>query len=68
MSKKISRREMLGIGAATIAGVALSKTHAHATNHGGSGADYKPFRGYNPQRRRRSALLGEKLQRRTNRC
>ena len=49
MSKKISRREMLSIGAATIAGVALSQTRADATNHGGSGADYKPFRGYNPQ-------------------
>src|SRR5215216_4808822 len=50
MSKRISRREMLGIGAATIAGVALSKTQAHATNHGGSGAAYQPFRGYNSQR------------------
>jgi hypothetical protein len=50
MSKKISRREILGIGAATFAGVALSKTRAQATTHGGTGADYKPFRGQNPQR------------------
>ena len=47
MNKKISRRQMLGLGAATIAGVALSKTRAHATNHGGSGAGYQPFRAYN---------------------
>ena len=50
MSKKISRREMLGIGAATIAGAALVKTDATAINHGGSGAAYQPFRGYNPRR------------------
>jgi len=50
MSNKISRRQMLSIGAATLAGVALSKSQAQATNHGGSGADYRPFRGYNPQR------------------
>ena len=35
MSSKISRRQMLGIGAATIAGAALSKSSAHAINHGG---------------------------------
>jgi manganese oxidase len=50
MNKKISRREILGIGAATVAGVALAKTHAHATNHGSTGPEYRPFRGYNPQR------------------
>src|SRR5918994_7562781 len=49
MSNKISRREMLGLGAATIAGIALSKKQAHAINHGGSGAAYQPFRGYNPR-------------------
>ena len=50
MSNKISRRQMLGIGAATIAGVALAKTDAAAVNHGSSGAAYQPFRGYNPRR------------------
>jgi manganese oxidase len=50
MSNKISRRQMLGLGAATIAGVALSKSSANAINHGGSGAEYKPFRGSNPRR------------------
>ena len=50
MSNKLSRRQMLGLGAATIAGVALSKSSAHTINHGGSGADYQPFRGYNPRR------------------
>jgi FtsP/CotA-like multicopper oxidase with cupredoxin domain len=50
MSKKISRREMLGIGAATVAGIGLLSNQAHAINHGGSGAAYEPFRGYNPRR------------------
>lgn len=48
MSERISRRQMLGLGAATIAGVALSKRTGHAIDHGGSGAAYAPFRGYNP--------------------
>ena len=51
MSGKISRRQMMSIGAATIAGAALSKSAAHAINHGG-GSDYRPFRGYNPAARR----------------
>jgi hypothetical protein len=50
MADKISRREILALGAATIAGVGLSKNLAHATDHGGSGAAYQPFRGYNPPR------------------
>src|SRR4051812_25473716 len=50
MSNKLSRRQMLGIGAASIAGVALSKTQAHGTNHGGSGTDYKPSKGNNLER------------------
>jgi manganese oxidase len=50
MSNKISRRQMLGLGAATVAGIALSNKNAGAINHGGSVADYKPFRGYNPHR------------------
>ena len=38
MSKKISRREILGIGAATIAGRRLmGNTGSTATNHDGSG-------------------------------
>ena len=49
MSKKISRREILEIGAATVAGIALSKAQAQATTHGGTGADYKPVRSHNPQ-------------------
>ncbi|MGH7827087.1 MAG: multicopper oxidase domain-containing protein [Candidatus Binatia bacterium] len=48
MSNKISRRQILGLGAATIAGISLSRRQAHATNQDGSGAAYKPFRGYNP--------------------
>ena len=50
MRTKISRRQLLGIGAATIAGAALSKATAHATNHDASGADYQPVAAYNPQR------------------
>ena len=49
MSNKISRRQMLGLGAASLAGIALSKKNAQAINHGGSGAAYQPFRGYNPK-------------------
>src|SRR5688572_27018112 len=50
MNKKLSRRQMLGMGAAVMTGVGLSKSTASASNHGGSGMDYQPFRGYNPQR------------------
>ena len=50
MADKISRRKILGLGAATIAGYSLARKQAHATNHGGSGAGYQPFRGYNPPR------------------
>ena len=50
MSKKLSRREILGMGAAVMTGVALSGNNASAVNHGGSGKDYQPFRGYNPER------------------
>ena len=50
MSNKISRRQMLGIGAATVAGIGLLNNQAPAINHGGSGAAYEPFRGYNPRR------------------
>lgn len=50
MSNKISRRQMLGIGAATVAGIGLLNKQAPAINHGGSGAAYEPFRGYNPRR------------------
>jgi manganese oxidase len=46
MSKKITRRQMLGFGAATIAGISLTRNQTHAINHGGSGAAYQPFRGY----------------------
>jgi hypothetical protein len=50
MANKISRREMLGLGAATIAGIGVLKKPAQATHHGGSGTVYEPFRGYNPPR------------------
>jgi len=60
MSTKMTRRQLLGIGAATIASVGLSKTKAYPTNHGGSGADYRPV-SYNPQRDGDRPSLGEKL-------
>ena len=50
MNKKLSRREILGMGAAVMTGVALSKSTASASNDGGLGKDYQPFRGYNPER------------------
>ena len=51
MSNKFSRRQILGIGAAAVAaGIVLPKNQTHAINHGGSGAAYQPFRGYNPKR------------------
>jgi len=51
MSNKFSRRQILGIGAAAVAaGIALPKQQTQAINHGGSGAAYQPFRGYNPKR------------------
>jgi hypothetical protein len=40
---------MLGLGAATVAGISLLKNRGHANNHGGPTA-YQPFRGYNPPR------------------
>jgi FtsP/CotA-like multicopper oxidase with cupredoxin domain len=48
MSDKISRRQMLGVGAATLAGLTLASRQVYAINHGGSGTAYQPFRGYNP--------------------
>ena len=50
MRTKLSRRQVLGLGAGALAGVGLSQRQAHATNRGGSGAAYEPFRGYNPPR------------------
>ena len=50
MRTKVSRRQLLGMGAATIAGAALSKATAHAMNQDASGAAYRPSRGHNPQR------------------
>ena len=50
MSNKLSRRQLLGLGAATLAGVGLSPRQAQASNHGRSGAAYGPFGGYNPPR------------------
>ena len=51
MSNKLSRRQILGIGAAAVAaGITLPRKQTEATHHGGSGAEYKPFRGYNPPR------------------
>jgi FtsP/CotA-like multicopper oxidase with cupredoxin domain len=51
MSTKLSRRQILGLGAAAVAaGIALPKGKTHAINHGGSGRAYQPFRGYNSPR------------------
>lgn len=50
MRTKVSRRQLLGMGAATIAGAALSNATAHAMNQDASGAAYRPSRGHNPQR------------------
>src|SRR5690349_9256619 len=50
MSNKISRRQLLGIGAAAIAGTALPKTDVHSANTQLAGVDYQPFKGYKPQR------------------
>jgi len=51
MSNKLSRRQVLGLGAAAVAaGITLPKKEAEAINHGGSGGAYQPFRGYNPKR------------------
>ncbi|MBF8254129.1 MAG: Copper oxidase, partial [Deltaproteobacteria bacterium] len=46
MAKKISRREILGLGAATIAGsIALLGKEGEAKNHGGGSAQYQPAPG-----------------------
>jgi len=46
MPKIISRREILGLGAATVAGsVALLGKHARASNHGVGAAQYQPSPG-----------------------
>ena len=46
MAKKISRREILGLGAATIAGgVALLGKEGSATTHGQGSAQYQPAAG-----------------------
>lgn len=51
MGNRLSRRQVLGLGAAAVAaGIALPKKQAEAIHHGGSGAAYQPFRGYNPKR------------------
>ena len=50
MRTKVSRRQLLGMGAATIAGAALSKATAHAMNQDAVGTAYRPSRGHNSQR------------------
>src|SRR5262245_29874302 len=50
MNSKLSRRQLLSVGAATIAGTALAKNRVEAIAHEGTGADYKPFRGHNTAR------------------
>src|SRR3712207_5237355 len=50
MTKEMSRRQILEMGAAVMTGVALSRSTATATNRGGSGEDYQPLRGYSPAR------------------
>ncbi len=46
MAKKISRRQMLGIGAATLAGsVALLGKDGQAKSHAGGSASYQPSPG-----------------------
>ena len=50
MRTKVSRRQILSMGAATIAGAALSKATAHAVNRDAPGANYPSIRAYNSQR------------------
>jgi hypothetical protein len=45
MADKISRRQILGLGAATIAGVGVLGKAGHANNHGGGSARYQPGTG-----------------------
>ena len=45
MANKISRREILGLGAATIAGVGVLGKAGHASNHGGGSTQYQPAAG-----------------------
>ena len=45
MADKISRRQILGLGAATIAGVGVLAKPGHANNHGGGSAQYQPAPG-----------------------
>jgi manganese oxidase len=49
MSNKLSRRQILSLGVATIAGgAALWPEQGHGTNHGSLGTPYEPLKGYNP--------------------
>src|SRR5262249_37765786 len=49
MSNKLSRRQILSLGVATIAGgTALWPEQGHGTNLGRSGAPYEPLKDYNP--------------------
>jgi hypothetical protein len=45
MAKKLSRRQILGLGAATIAGVGVLGKAGHASNHGGGSTQYQPAAG-----------------------
>ena len=66
MAKRISRRKILGFGAATIAGsIALFAKDGHAQSPAGGSLQYQPSPG--PQNAATTAVLGEELQRRADR-
>ena len=67
MANKISRRQILGLGAATIAGVGVLGKAGHASNHGGGSAQYQPAN-RTTEISGRPSVLGEELQRRADRC
>src|SRR5262245_27795778 len=49
MSNKLSRRQVLSLGVATIVGgTSLWTEQGHGTNPGSSGTAYEPFKGHNP--------------------
>ena len=64
MAKKISRRKILGLGAATFAGsIALFGKDGQAKSHADGSSQYQPLAG--AQNSAGAAVLGEKLQRRS---
>ena len=68
MADKISRRQILSLGAATIAGgVAALGKESQATTHGGRISAISTCV-WTTEISGRSSVLGEELQRRTHRC